>query len=210
VSEVLGLKAMMKASIKNMLDGKLTKVFLDGAPQFMERERAMSKANVVMKKIQYLMRKVGADMVVIAQREGEITTSIHEMAELRVQKLSKEMMIFESGVERQRIKNVPGTSIKFETGDFETFEVDFDITAMHTMISQLPKSERTGKGQLQAILDFLDNDPHTITQQEKKVAAKVLSLNRKMQLTQVEISELVGVTNGTIHNWQVELGLIPA
>ncbi len=207
LSETMTLKNMMLTCIKNLLDGRLTTVILDGVPQFMEKERATSKEYVNTKKVLYLLRKIGANLMVIAQREKEIPTAISDMASLYIQKKRKDLMQYRRFSEIYTIKNVPPTSIRFETGDFETFIIDLDVDLLHDHIACLSREEREGQGQLQAILDHLQRSATAITSAEKKTTAKVLYIQGRGFFTLKEIADLVGVQIMQVSRWLAEMGL---
>jgi DNA-binding XRE family transcriptional regulator len=200
LTEVRTLSDVMGGAIQNMLDGKITLTILDEAPQFLEKERATSKGNVNMKKAQYLMRKIGNDLMVIAQRDKEVSTSIMEMARSHIQKLDKTEMIYRRERQTHVIKKVPGTSLKFSTGDMAGFVIDLDISDMHDYIV----STTEGESQFQAILDYIRADKRKVTDHERRICAKVMY--SEIGFTQKEIAELLGVkSQGTISQWLSKL-----
>jgi len=201
VTEVRTLSALMQGSIRNLREGYLTRTVLDEAPQFLERERATSRESVNMKKAEYLFRKIGTDLDVIAQRDKEVTTSIAEMAGCHVQKLDKTEMIYRRGHQTFMIRNVPGTSLKFKTKDMAGFVIDMDISDMHDSIVR----SEDGKDQFSAILEYIEKDRRKISWGDIKTSAKVLYLHGGW--TQAEIGKFFGIAQGTISKWFGKMGI---
>lgn len=209
ISRVITLSQLMRQCITNMTSGKSSLVVLDEVPQFLSRERATSKEMVNMKMVLYLLRKVSASMVVIAQRESEIPTSIIDLAAWKVRKSAKETMIYHRGNDRFVITQIPPTSLPYDTLESASFIVDLDVKAMHNAVveAEMAAVDRGGKSQWQVILDFLNLDGSKVTAKDLRTAAKVLTVTGKMP--QTEIATLLGVTQQSVSLWLKEMNVTP-
>jgi hypothetical protein len=203
------LKQAIRQCISNLIHGKTTVLILDEVPQFLVKERGTSKENVSMNTIQYLFRKMGISMIVIAQLEKKVPTNIKDMSVWHVLKESKSEMTFRKTVGRNeeyyQISNVPRTNIKFETGESASFVSEFDVKELHGYIVQQEEQNLNnpgkygGKSQLQVILDYIDKDSKKVTEADLKVAVKVLFVHSRM--TQKDIGFVIGKSQGTVSNW---------
>lgn len=222
LTEVLSLKDLIKTAILNLTDKEdpaFTLAVIDGTPQFFRRERAMSKVNVVMSQVGFLNRKVGINEIFVAQREERIPDEVLQMSMWTMMKYDTDKLRLEvtdptGNRFATRYRDVPETRIKYETGDFETFEAEFDIAGMHSMLSKMKKEERMGTGQLQAILDFLDRDSMTLTKQDRMTALKTIYINSKgpkgMDLSYQDMSDLVGCGKNSVRPWLTDMGILSA
>lgn len=209
---VITLKQMLRQCVSNLLHGMTTICILDEVPQFLPKERATSKEMVNMKQLLYLLRKMGCSLVVIAQRDADVPTAIIDMAIWHVQKRAKDRMIFRKFDARHFIKAVPGTRLKFITGESASFVVDLDVKDMHDYIVQAELegessgSKYNGKSQLDVIMEYLLSDTNSVTTRDLKCAAKVLTI--KAHQSQREIAKLIGVSQPTIGNWLKEMNIM--
>lgn len=214
MTQVWGMKDMMRTAVDNMFKGHVTTAVLDEFPQFISKEKGTSNAWVNFKKLLYLCRKIGLNIIAISQRENEIPYAIQDMAVWHVQKQDKTVMDYRYYSNQTRIVNVPGTQLKFKTGHPGSFEPgDLDIEGMHDYIVQEEREAQrlgTHTNVLKTILEFLDMDSRQITKSDLKAFAKVAYVN--VGLSQKEIASYCiidgrPVSQQTVSNWLSSMGV---
>jgi hypothetical protein len=205
IKEIHGLRDMMLGSIKNMKEGKFTWNNIDEFTQSISKEYGSAGGWVALKKIMYLLRKVGASMNVITQREMEIPYAIQEMASVHIQKKNKTLMNFRRNNEFFVIKDVPATKLKYDTYYFSPFEIDLDVQGMHNALANAQK----GDDQFAIILEYLEEDGLKITKADVQNFAKVGYLSG---MTQQEIARWLDWTDihpnqSTVSRWLDKMGV---
>lgn len=205
IVEIHGLRDMLLGSIKNMKEGKFTWNNIDEFTQSISKEYGSAGGWIALKKIMYLLRKVGASMNVITQREMEIPYAIQEMASVHIQKKSKTLMNFRRNNEFFVIKEVPATKLKYDTYYFSPFEIDLDVQGMHNALANAQK----GDDQFAIILEYLEEDGLKITKGDVQNFAKVGYLSG---MTQTEIARWLDWTDlhptqATVSRWLTKMGV---
>ncbi|MDW5563209.1 MAG: hypothetical protein SA339_08280 [Methanomassiliicoccus sp.] len=219
VTRIFGLRGLVELAINNLFQGKLTFAFLDEFLQVVSKEKATKGDWVNLKKLLYLCRKIGLNIIALSQREVEVPTAIQEMGVWHVQKIEKEIMrvhfvIKGMSTVDEMVYQVPGTKLKFQTGHPGSFRLDdLDIDAMHDyLIEQEEMAYKEGKevNAFKLILDFLNLDRSQITKQDYMAFAKICYV--KGIMTQNQIAECVSlddhpVNQSTISRWLTAMGV---
>jgi hypothetical protein len=214
LKQVWGLKDMLRYSVMNLFHGKTTKAYLDEFTQYVSKEKATAGGWVNLKKLLYLCRKMGLDIIAISQRETEIPYAIQEMALWHCQKQDKSVMDLRRYSDITRVINVPGTTLHFQTGHPGSFSIDdLNIDEMHDYIVSVEKeAQNTGTtpNLLKTILEFIDMDASEITKQDYKTFAKVAYV--RVGMTQKEIASYCliddrPVSQKTVSNWLDSMGV---
>ena len=205
IVEIHGLRDMLLGSIKNMKEGHFTWNNIDEFTQSISKEYGSAGGWIALKKIMYLLRKVGASMNVITQREMEIPYAIQEMASVHIQKKSKTLMNFRRNNEFFVIKEVPATKLNYDTYYFSPFEIDLDVQGMHNALANAQK----GDDQFAIILEYLEEDGLKITKADVMNFAKVAYLSG---MTQQEIARWLDWTDlhptqQTVSRWLSKIGV---
>jgi hypothetical protein len=205
IKEIHGLREMLLGSITNMKEGKFTWNNIDEFTQSISKEYGSAGGWVALKKIMYLLRKVGASMNVITQREMEIPYAIQEMASVHIQKKNKTLMNFRRNNEFFVIKEVPATKLEYDTYYFSPFEIDLDVQGMHNALANAQK----GDDQFAIILEYLEEDGLSITKGDVQNFAKVAYLSG---MTQQEIARWLDWTDlhptqSTVSRWLDKMGV---
>lgn len=219
VTRVFSIRGLLELAIKNLFDGKITFAFLDEFLQVVSKEKATKNEWVNLKKLLYLCRKIGLNIIALSQREVEVPTAIQEMSVWHVQKIEKETMRVHFVIKGmttvdEMVYNVPGTKLKFVTGHPGSFRLnDLDIDDMHTYLTEQEEMAYNDGKEVNAfklILDYLNLDRSQITKQDYMAFAKICYV--KGIMNQTEIAECVSlddqpVNQSTVSRWLASMGV---
>lgn len=201
------LKQVFMSCIQNFRAGRKTMFVIDEIAQCVPKMRATSDSSLIMGQIAFLLRKVGAAQTVISQRQNDIPTVIDSMCESTIMKKSQTVMTFQYGNKDYLIRNVPPTTLEYNTHFISPFIIKFDIEGMHQAISEA--ASNPDADQFQIMLDFLNADKMEITVQDLKRYAKVAYVSGAKQRQIAETISTFGrrYSQQTVSNWLKEMGL---
>jgi hypothetical protein len=207
ISMCYDLKQVFIRCIQNFKAGKKTMFVIDEIAQCVPKVRATSDSSLILGQIAFLLRKVGAAMTVISQRQNDIPTVIDSMCESTIMKKSQKVMTFQYANKDYLIKNVPPTSLEYNTHFISPFVIKFDIEGMHQAIAEVAGDPNAD--QFQIMLDFLNADQMEITVQDLKRYAKVAYISGAKQRAIAATISTFGrrYSQQTVSNWLAEMGV---
>jgi hypothetical protein len=204
---IRGLKEILVECLQNLRAGFFTVIVIDEFTQTFAKETGTASIWVTLKKFLYLLRKVGASLMVITQREQEVPKAIMQMANCHIQKLQQTVMRFRSGNDIYYVKEIPATSLQYNTYYFSPFKMDLDIEAMHERLADAKK----GENQTNIILEYLQEQDQFLTKRDLMTFAKVAYLGG---MSHQEIADWIhdmapgdAPSRRTVGNWLKNMGL---
>lgn len=209
ITPMYDLKQIFIRCIENFRQGKKTMIVIDEIAQTVPHMRGTSTNTLILSQIAFLLRKVGAALTVISQRENDIPSSIHSMVESQIMKLSQTTMTFRYGESKNYlIKNVPMTTLAYDTTAIGSILIQFDLEGMHAELQEAMSKNDPDIDQFQIILDYLNADKMEITEKMlKNYAVVAAKANGKQRDIAKVISTFRPCSQSTVCRWLNEAGI---
>jgi hypothetical protein len=202
------LKQIFISCIENLQQGRKTMVVIDEIAQCVPKIRATGDNSLILGQIAFLLRKVGAALTVISQRQNDIPTVIDSMVESTIMKKSQTVMTFEYGNKDYLIRNVPATTLQYDHRWISPFLIKFDIQGMHSELQEAMSKGDPNIDQFQIILDYLKADQMEINEKMLKNYAVVAYVSGAKQKKIAEtISTFRSCSQSTVSRWLNDAGI---
>jgi len=163
---------------------------LDEAGLYLDARNPFAKTNRLLRHIAFLLRKYRGKMIVISQRFDDIDKTYRELTVAVFHKISRKTAVLYSDLFEEEIviRNIPKTSIKFNSYDIAEFKLDLeDLNSGEKLREVLGEKGFVSPREL---AEYLGLNYRTILKMIKEGRLKAIRVNSRLRIPLSEVERI--------------------